>query len=65
MITIIFSIIDDRMFTGCRFICKDFDTIEQCEEYMFKYHNRATGWYTLLLEDNTKLRKYNKTGVRL
>ena len=64
MIHIIFSVHDGRCDSGYRFIGKDFDSMDLALDYMHKYHNRATGWYTTI-EDGQATRHYDKTGVVL
>lgn len=64
MLQIIFSTHDARCSSGYRFIGKEFDTEELAVDYMHKYHNRCTGWYTII-EDGRATRKYDKVGVIL
>ena len=63
--TITFSVIDNRCTLGFRFVSKQFDSRELAEQYMFKYHNRCTDWYTIITDDNKVIRAYNRTGVRI
>lgn len=59
---IIFTVNDGRSITGYRHVAKFFDSLELARDYMFKYHNRATGWYTWI-EDGKTYRYYDKVGV--
>lgn len=59
---IIFTVNDGRSITGYRHVAKDFDDFEMAKDYMHKYHNRATGWFTWI-EDGKAYRHYDKVGV--
>ena len=63
--TITFSVYDNRCTLGWRFISKQFDSRELAEDYMLKYHNRVTGWYTIITDEGKVIRAYNRTGVKL
>lgn len=61
---IIFTVHDSRTNTGYRHVAKVFDSIELAKDYMHKYHNRSTGWFTWI-EDSRAYRYYDKIGVIL
>ena len=67
---LLFTVHDGRTDTGYRTIDKQFDSEELAVDYLHKYHNRATGWYTLIVSGGAGkadkvTRKYDKTGVLL
>lgn len=59
---IIFTVNDGRTITGYRHVAQVFDSFELALDYMHKYHNRATGWFTWI-EDGKAYSHYDKVGV--
>ena len=62
MVTIIFTIHDDRSDNGFREIKHTEPSLELCIDYMHKYHNRSSSWYRWI-EGHKKYAARDEIGV--